>query len=122
MGYTGRAVGVPGTVAVLDLIHRDYGLISWDSLFDSAVELAEEGFYIAPYLHDTMAGDNAGLTRCAYPDLAARYCKDGKPLPVGTRVHNRELAQVMRELRDGGAAVFYDPQGPIAPAIVERVR
>jgi len=41
-------------------------------------------------------------------------------LPVGATVRNRELAAVLREVRDGGAAAFYDPAGTIAPAIAAR--
>jgi gamma-glutamyltranspeptidase / glutathione hydrolase len=119
--YTGRAVGVPGTVAVLDRLHRRHGQRPWAALFGRAVDLAGGGFGMAPYLHDTMSEPVAGLARCRYPDLAARYCRDGAPIPVGETVRNTELADVLREVRDGGAAAFYDPAGTIAPAIAERV-
>jgi hypothetical protein len=35
-------------------------------------------------------------------------------------VRNPELATVLREVRDGGAAAFYDPAGTISPAIAAR--
>jgi gamma-glutamyltranspeptidase/glutathione hydrolase len=118
--YTGRAVGVPGTVAVLDQVHRRHGEVPWRDLFDRAVDLAESGFAMPPYLHDTMGEPAGEVTRCAYPDLGARYCAAGVPIPVGGTVRNAELAAVLREVRDGGAAAFYDPAGTIAPAIAER--
>jgi gamma-glutamyltranspeptidase/glutathione hydrolase len=118
--YTGRAVGVPGTAAVLDQLHRRYGRLPWGGLFGRAIDLADNGYRMSPYLHDTMSERVAGLARCAYPDLGARYCRDGAPIPVGDRVRNGELAEVLREVRDGGAAALYDPAGTIAPAIVER--
>lgn len=118
--HTGRAVGVPGTVAVLGLLHDELGRLPWDDLVRPAVDLAREGAPIAPYLHDVLASTASGVDRCDLPDLA-RWCADGEPLPVGTTVANPELAEVLGELRDGGARAFYDPAGTIAPAIVERV-
>lgn len=118
----GHAVGVPGTVAVLSQLHAEHGQLAWSSLFQPAVRLAVAGFPMSPYLHDILTAEAGGVKRCAYPDLAARYCRDGKPRPLGSRLYNRELAQVLREVRDGGAQAFYDPRGPIARAIVARVR
>jgi gamma-glutamyltranspeptidase/glutathione hydrolase len=118
--FTGRAVGVPGTVAVLEHAHQAYGRAPWRDLFIPAVDLAQDGFAMPPYLHDTMSDAAGALTRCRYPDLAARYCADGAPIPVGGTVRNTDLAAVLREVGDGGAAAFYDPAGTIAPAIVER--
>ncbi|HEY3459875.1 MAG TPA: gamma-glutamyltransferase, partial [Casimicrobiaceae bacterium] len=47
----GRSVGVPGTVALLDLVHRRHGRLRWSRLFDDAIELAARGFPISPRLH-----------------------------------------------------------------------
>jgi gamma-glutamyltranspeptidase/glutathione hydrolase len=118
--YTGRAVGVPGTLKVLDRLHRRHGALPWRVLFDGAIASASNGFPVSPYLHDTMDTTLGGLPRCGYPDLGARYCADGAPLPVGATVRNSELAAVLREVRDDGAAAFYDPAGTIAPAIAAR--
>ncbi|MBW3605706.1 MAG: gamma-glutamyltransferase [Actinobacteria bacterium] len=118
---TGRAVGVPGTLRVLDLVHDRYGQLAWDELFDPAVELAETGFAMPPYLHDVMSASTRGLERCDYPDLGARYCDGATPIPVGEPVTNDDLADVLRDVRDGGADAFYDADGAIAPAIVERI-
>lgn len=118
--FSGRAVGVPGTVAVLDQIHQRRGRAQWSDLFDAAVHLAENGFAMPQYLHDTMSSPAGDVPRCAYPDLAARYCAHGEPIPVGGTVRNIDLATVLREVRDGGATAFYDPAGTIAPAIAER--
>jgi gamma-glutamyltranspeptidase / glutathione hydrolase len=118
--FSGRAVGVPGTVAVLDQLHQRRGRARWSGLFDAAVRLAENGFAMPRYLHDTMSSPAGDVPRCSYPDLAARYCADGEPIPVGGTVRNTDLAAVLREVRDGGATAFYDPAGTIAPAIAER--
>ncbi len=117
---TGRAVGVPGTLRALERAHRRSGRLPWRRLFDRAIELARHGFALPPYLHDLMGETSQGLARCRYPDLRARYCDGDVPKPVGARIVNAELAEVLREVRDGGADAFYDPDGEIAPAIVAR--
>ena len=45
---TGRAFGVPGTLRVLDMVHRLYGQQSWETLFDAAIHLAETGHEVTP--------------------------------------------------------------------------
>ncbi|GAA4837946.1 gamma-glutamyltransferase family protein [Saccharopolyspora rosea] len=112
--YTGRAVGVPGTVRVLDLLHDRHGTTPWPALFTDARRAALDGFAISPYLHDALREG------CAYPDIRARYCDGTSPKPVGARVTNRDAAGVLGEVAAGGADAFYDPHGTIAPAIVRR--
>ena len=40
---SGRAVGVPGTIAVLELAHRNHGRLPWHELALPAIALAERG-------------------------------------------------------------------------------
>ena len=47
---SGVSIGVPGMVSLLALAHRDHGTLPWSSLFDPAIELAEEGFQVSPRL------------------------------------------------------------------------
>ncbi|HEX6234483.1 MAG TPA: gamma-glutamyltransferase [Jiangellaceae bacterium] len=117
---TGRAFGVPGTVRVLADFHEDHGIVPWGGLFDDAITLANDGFPMPPYMNDVLGATASGRPRCAYPDLNARYCDGDQPKPVGTMLFNPELGEVLEEVRDGGADAFYDPEGTIAPAIVER--
>jgi len=71
------------------------------------------------------AGTAKGAVRCKYDDIHHRYCDatdpdSALPLPVGTIIKNPELAATLAEVRDGGAAAFYDPNGPIVTAILDR--
>ena len=120
VNVSGRAVGVPGTVQALGLLHETYGEMPWESLFEDAIEVAEAGWPLPPYLHSVLGQSVSGLPRCAYPDIGARYCDGDQPKPIGATIANPELADVLRELRDGGPEAFYDPEGTIAPAIVDR--
>jgi gamma-glutamyltranspeptidase/glutathione hydrolase len=114
----GRAVGVPGLPALLDLVYRNHGRMLWPKLFAPALRLAVEGFPLSPRLHKLLAED-----RFLRDDPAARrlyYEADGRPKPVGTRIVNREFGFVLLALAQHGAKIFYE--GPIARDIAAAVR
>ena len=41
---SGKAVGVPGIVALYTTAHNKYGKLPWPSLFEYAIKLADDGF------------------------------------------------------------------------------
>jgi gamma-glutamyltranspeptidase/glutathione hydrolase len=114
----GRAVGVPGTVALLAETHRKHGRLPWRQLFEPAVALAEQGFPVSPRLNMQLKGE-----RFLKLDPASRayfYAPDGEPWPVGYALKNPEYAATLKAIRDGGAKAFYD--GDIAADIVRVAR
>ena len=114
----GRSVGVPGTVRLLEVAHRQYGKLPWAALFQPAITLAENGFKVSPRLH-TLARGDAHLKKD--PTAAAYFFQpNGEPLAVGTTLRNPELAAVLRRIAREGSAAFY--QGEIAQAIVDKVQ
>jgi gamma-glutamyltranspeptidase/glutathione hydrolase len=114
---SGRSVGVPGALRMLELAHAKHGRLPWKRLFAPAIRLAEEGFAVSPRLHRLVAADPL-LRRNA----AARnyfYLADGRALPVGHRLRNPALAAVLRRLAADGAEAFY--RGEIARDIAAAV-
>jgi gamma-glutamyltranspeptidase/glutathione hydrolase len=114
---SGRSIGVPGVLRVLELAHARHGRLPWRRLFEPALRLAEQGFTVSPRLHRLIAADPL-LHRHA----AARayfFLPDGRALPVGHRLRNRELAAVLRRVADEGADAFY--RGSIASDIVAAI-
>jgi len=113
----GLSVGVPGLLRMLELAHRDHGRLPWHLLFDPAIELAERGFPVSPRLHNMVAADPYLGT---YPEAAAYfYDGAGRARAVGTLLTNRQLADTLRRIADGGADAFYE--GPLAGMIVSAV-
>lgn len=114
----GRAVGVPGTLRMLEIAHRAHGRLPWAALFEPAITLAESGFRVSPRLHALLRGDQ----HLRKDITAARqfYADDGQPLPVGTLLRNPALAAVMRTVAEHGADAFYG--GAIARSIVGKVQ
>lgn len=110
----GRSVGVPGTVRLLDDVHRRHGRLPWARLFRRAIALAEGGFDISPRLSAEVAAETQ------WPQARARdyfLTADGKPRPAGARLRNPAYARTLRALAAGGARAFYE--GPIAGDIVQ---
>ncbi|AXA91873.1 gamma-glutamyltransferase [Massilia sp. YMA4] len=115
----GRSTGAPGVLRMLELAHKHHGKLPWATLFQPAIELAEQGFNVSPRLHALLRYDQKRLTR---DPVAAAYFYDGagQPRPVGHLLKNPELARVLREVAKGGADAFY--QGRIARDIAAKVR
>ena len=114
----GYSVGVPGVMRMLELAHRRDGKLPWATLFEPAIQLAEEGFAVSPRLHQLLEK----LPRvAARPAIAAYFFTPaGEPLPVGYRLKNPAYAATLRTLARDGSDAFY--QGDIAAAIVDAVR
>lgn len=115
---SGKSVGVPGVLRMLELAHRRYGRLPWARLFEPAIRLAEKGFPVSPRLHRLLERD-----RFLRKDPHARalyYRAGGHALEVGARLVNRAYAATLRRIAGSGAGALYS--GPIAKAIVRAVR
>jgi gamma-glutamyltranspeptidase / glutathione hydrolase len=114
----GLSVGVPGLLRMLETAHRDHGRLPWSTLFEPAIEMAENGFLVSERLHTLIAKDKYLKTY----DGAAGYFYDsaGDPLPVGHRLINKDLAATFRAVAKDGAEAFYI--GDIAADIAITVR
>jgi gamma-glutamyltranspeptidase/glutathione hydrolase len=114
----GRSVGVPGALRMLEQAHRAHGRLAWAELFAPAIRLAEQGFPISPRLHEQLKTD-AHLRQDRLAG-AFYYRSDGEPHPVGYRLKNPALAQVLRQVSQHGSDAFY--RGAVAADIVRRVQ
>ena len=115
---SGRAVGVPGTVAMLEAAHRDHGRLPWPRLLEPAIRLAEEGFQVSERLARDIASDMLLLRRDAGAG-AYFFTEQGLPLPAGHRLRNPALAATLRAVAEQGAQAL--ARGPIADDIVAAV-
>jgi len=115
---SGKSVGVPGLLRMLERAHAKHGELPWKRLFQPAIRLARDGFPVSPRLHELLANDDD-----LRDDPAARelfYQNDGEALPVGHTLTNPAYARTLKTLAERGADAFY--AGEIADAIVEKVR
>jgi len=114
----GRSVGVPGTVRMLEMAHKQHGKLPWATLFQPAIVLAENGFRVSPRLNTLLKAEQH-LKKD--PVAAAYFYKaDGEPRDVGSTLRNPELAAVLRRIAAEGSRALHE--GEIAQAIVDKVQ
>jgi gamma-glutamyltranspeptidase/glutathione hydrolase len=115
---SGRSIGTPGVLALLEAAHGDAGVLPWKDLFAPAIRLAGDGIRISPRLAQAIAGSAAALARD--PEARATFLEsDGRPRAAGTRLVNPALGQTLQAIADGGATAFYS--GAIAQDVVDEV-
>nr|WP_329605329.1 gamma-glutamyltransferase [Undibacterium fentianense] len=112
------AVGVPGTVAGLDLALRQYGTMSLKELLEPSIALAEAGFEVTPYLAQLLEASRKQLGK--WPSSRAIFFKGDRPLKAGERLVQKDLAQSLRLIAAHGPKVFYE--GEIAQKIVAEMK
>ncbi|TEA77491.1 gamma-glutamyltransferase [Allopusillimonas ginsengisoli] len=115
---SGRSVGVPGVLRMLELAHDQHGRLAWSRLFAPAIALAEQGFAVSPRLHALLRDDE--FLRAQPAAAAYFYDAQGQPWPVGHRLKNLALARSLRVIAAEGAQAFYG--GQIAQDIVQAIQ
>ena len=117
--HSGLSVGVPGMVATWAKAVSDYGLRSFGSDLQPAIQVAQQGFTITP---DFVQQEQASL-----PDLQAFTSSrklfltaDGQPLPVGSTLRNPDLARTYQQLAAYGPSYLYG--GPLGSQIAQTVQ
>jgi len=125
---SGLSVGVPGVPRLLEYMHDNYGNRPWQTLFNPAKTLAQDGFELSERTSSQAAGLLGFNTSCEarlfFRDPAAlAYFADPdtcEAKPAGTIVTNKDYADVMKALAKHGADAFYE--GEIADAIADAVQ
>jgi gamma-glutamyltranspeptidase / glutathione hydrolase len=100
------AVGVPGTVAGLELAHQRFGSLAWDELLQPAIDLARDGMPISWYLHDSFERLNNYWEK--YPSSAAVFLRaDGSFYQPGDTWKQPDLAATLERIQKDGKDGFY---------------
>lgn len=116
---SGRAIGTPGAVRVLELVHQDHGRKAWSTLFQPGIKLATDGFPISGRMAAAIAGARNDLLRD--PDATAYFLNpDLTPKALGATIKNPDYAATLTAIAQGGANAFYT--GPIAQSIVNKIK
>src|SRR5215475_2464040 len=114
------AIGVPGTVAGLALAHAKYGSgkFTLAQLIAPAIALARDGIPIENDIADSLPRSQSRLAR--WPATAKIFFADGRPLPPGATLLQRDLADTLAAIAREGPPAFY--RGAIADKLVAAVR
>ncbi|NQV49851.1 MAG: gamma-glutamyltransferase [Candidatus Marinimicrobia bacterium] len=111
----GLAVGVPGTVAGLQLALDNYGSMTRQKVMKPAIKLAQKGFTI-PY---DLAYSFGWLNKTAegFDETRRVFCRDGEIYMPGETFKQPDLAKTLKRIQKKGNAGFYE--GKIAQALVK---
>jgi gamma-glutamyltranspeptidase/glutathione hydrolase len=118
--YSGLAIGVPGTVAGLELAWRKYGSgkFSFAELIAPAIALARQG----PTVDDDVADSLPLATKAlaSHPSSTRIYLRpDGSVPQTGDHIALDDLVATLETIAANGAHGFYS--GPVAQKIVAAV-
>jgi len=103
-----KAVGVPGTVAGLELAHQRLGSLDWSKLLAPSITLAREGVPITFKLHDDFNSSRNKSWFGNYPSSQKIFYKDnGKPYLVGDLWKQNDLADTLERIQSEGRDGFY---------------
>ena len=108
---SGRSIGVPGIVRMLQDVHAEHGKTGWRELFDPAVARADDGFEISPRLADAIA--DAAPELKTDPQAAEYFLNpDGSPKTAGTLLTNPAYSKTL-------GVIATDPQSFYTGAIAQ---
>ena len=109
------AANIPGVVAGLDHLYRHYGSgkVSWASLIEPAITLADEGYVLDEALPSSIAEGRRFIEK--YPESARIFLPGGAVPQPGDRFVNKDYAETLRAIAKDGADTFY--RGEVAKKI-----
>ena len=100
------AVGVPGTVAGMELVHQRLGTLPWEVLLQPAIDLARDGMPISWHLHDSFKRLKPWWDK--YPSSAKIFLKrDGSFYAPADTWKQPDLADTLQRIQKHGKDGFY---------------
>jgi gamma-glutamyltranspeptidase/glutathione hydrolase len=109
-------IGVPGTVAGLTKALAAHGTMLLPEVLEPVIALAKDGFPLSARMAGSIASAAEHLAK--YEGSRQYFLRDdGSPYRAGERFVQRDLAQTLEAIAEGGADAFY--RGDIADRIAE---
>jgi gamma-glutamyltranspeptidase/glutathione hydrolase len=115
---SGRSIGVPGVLRMLEMAQKEHGRLAWSGLFDYGIKLSTEGFRIPGRLGDAIKGNASSLALDANA-MATYFHADGTPRATGETMTNLPYAKTLKAIAQKGADALHT--GEIAQDIVAKV-
>ncbi|KAL9681440.1 hypothetical protein QQ045_013223 [Rhodiola kirilowii] len=116
--YGALAMGVPGEIAGLHVAWKRNGRLPWKKLFQPAIDLARNGFVVAPYLAKCIAASEKMIL--SDRGLQQVFAPNGKLLRAGDTCYNVELSRSLESIAEQGPQALYN--GTVGEKLVQDVR
>src|SRR5882724_8111286 len=115
IGY--QSVAVPGTVAGLELVLKNYGTMKLADVMAPAIRLAKDGFAVSEKLSQELAEHRPELEQ--FPASQRIFLNGGKMWKAGDTLKQPELAATLKRIAKNGASEFY--RGETARMLVDEM-
>ena len=102
LGYL--AGGIPGTVAGMWEAHQKFGSMPWKDLVKPAIQLAQAGFKVSPFMADSI--NRAHSSMKDYPSTVEIFFPEF-PLKPNHNLVQKDLAATLKRIAQNGKDGFY---------------
>ena len=102
LGYL--AGGIPGTVAGMWEAHQKFGSMPWKDLLKPAIQLAQVGFKVSPFMADSINRAHSSMKE--YPSTIKIFFPEF-PLKPNHNLVQKELAATLKRIAQNGKDGFY---------------
>ena len=112
-----NSASVPGAISGYDALLKRFGTMTFKETFETAAQLADDGWGLAERRHADLRSAVSGLKND--PDSAAAFLENGQAPPLYSVIRNPGLSKALRLIQAQGRDAFY--KGDIAKAIVAKM-
>ena len=102
LGYL--AGGIPGTVAGMWEAHQKFGSMPWKNLLKPAIQLAQAGFNVSPFMADSI--NRAHSSMKDYPSTVEIFFPEF-PIKPNHNLVQKDLAATLKRIAQNGKDGFY---------------
>jgi len=113
-----NSVSVPGCVSAWLELHRKYGRLPFERLFERAIRYGRDGFLVSPTIAGQWAKQVPELKE--QPGFAAAFLPNGRPPAPGERFTWRAHADALEQIARTRGEAFY--RGPLAEKLEANAR
>ena len=104
IGYL--SIGVPGNLKAWAEALAEWGTLSLAEVMEPAIRFAARGFKVTEYFHEKIVRMEDVIRR--FPETAATYMPNGKPLQPGDHVDRSDYARTLRAISENGPDHLYN--------------
>lgn len=101
-----KSAGVPGTVAGLIYALHNFGTLKLQDVIQPAIDLAENGFVLTADIAESINKYNSDFNKI--PSSRKIFTRNGNALIDREMFIQKDLANTLKLIRDGGEKTFYD--------------
>ncbi len=114
----GLSVGTPGLLMILKQAHGKYGKMPWNELFESAINIAGDGFEVDK--RASLLASKVEYLKDFKQSKSLYLDKNDQPKKAGAVIRNPEMAKTLKIIAKEGIEPFY--KGEVAKDIAKTVQ